>query len=103
MHAARPAGVNEPRPEGVVGTQKILDIVSSLGRDDVCFCLLSGGGSALLPAPVPGITLDDKIRVARILSAAGANIAQLNTVRSQLSRVKGGGLAGLPRRPTRSR
>ncbi|MEX2092232.1 MAG: DUF4147 domain-containing protein, partial [Pirellulales bacterium] len=93
LHAARPAGVNEPRPEGVAGTQRILDIVSSLGPDDVCFCLLSGGGSALLPAPVPDITLDDKIRVARVLSTAGANIAQLNTVRSQLSLVKGGGLA----------
>jgi hydroxypyruvate reductase len=91
--AARPAGVNEPRPEGVIGTRRILEIVSSLGTDDVCFCLLSGGGSALLPAPVLGITLEDKIRVARVLSSAGANIAQLNTVRSQLSLVKGGGLA----------
>jgi hydroxypyruvate reductase len=55
--------------------------------------LWSGGGSALLPAPVPGVSLDDKIRVTRLLSSAGANIAQLNAVRSQLSRVKGGGLA----------
>ena len=93
LHAARPAGVNEPRPEGVEGTQRILEIVSSLGPEDVCFCLLSGGGSALLPAPAPGISLDDKIRVARVLSAAGANIDQLNTVRSQLSLVKAGGLA----------
>jgi hydroxypyruvate reductase len=60
---------------------------------ELCFCLISGGGSALMPAPVESISLDDKILVARILSAAGANIAQLNTVRSQLSRVKGGGLA----------
>ena len=65
LHAARPAGINEPRPEGVAGTQRIIDIVSSLGRDDLCFCLLSGGGSALLPAPAPGVTLEDKIRVAR--------------------------------------
>ena len=62
-------------------------------RDDLCFCLLTGGGSALLPAPVPEISLDDKIRVTQLLSAAGANIEQLNTVRSQLSAVKGGGLA----------
>ncbi len=93
LHAARPASVNEPRPEGVVGTQKIIEIVSSLGPTDLCFCLLSGGGSALLPAPDPGISLDDKIRVARILSAAGADIVQLNTVRRELSLVKGGGLA----------
>jgi hydroxypyruvate reductase len=93
LHAARPAGVNEPRSEGVAGTARILEVVASLGPDDLCLGLWSGGGSALLSAPVPGVSLADKIRVTQLLSAAGANIAQLNTVRSQLSRVKGGGLA----------
>jgi hydroxypyruvate reductase len=93
LHAARPASVNEPRPEGIEGTRRILEIVSSLGRNDLCFCLLSGGGSALLPAPVPEISLDDKIRLTRLLSAAGANIEQLNAVRRQISLIKGGGLA----------
>jgi hydroxypyruvate reductase len=93
LHAARPAGVNEPRAEGVEGTQRILEIVASLGPADLCFCVLTGGGSALLPAPVAGVSLDDKIRVTQLLSAAGANIEQLNTVRRILSRVKGGGLA----------
>jgi len=93
IHPARPAGINEPRPEGVEGTRKLLDIVASLGADDLCLCVLTGGGSALLPAPVPQITLDDKIRVTRRLSAAGANIEQLNAVRRPLSLVKGGGLA----------
>lgn len=93
LHAARPAGVNEPRPEGVEGTAHILEIVSSLGPEDACLCVLTGGGSALLPAPVPGISLEEKIQVTRLLSAAGANIEQLNTVRRQLSLVKGGGLA----------
>jgi glycerate-2-kinase len=93
LHAARPPGVNEPRPEGVVGTQHILEIVSSLEPSDICICVLSGGGSALLPAPVPEITLDDKIQVTQLLSSAGADIEQLNTVRRQLSLVKGGGLA----------
>ena len=93
LHAARPAGVNEPRSEGVEGTQRILQIVSSLGPDDLCFCLLTGGGSALLPAPVPEISLAEKIELTKLLSAAGANIEQLNTVRSQISAVKGGGLA----------
>ncbi|HEY4232935.1 MAG TPA: DUF4147 domain-containing protein [Lacipirellulaceae bacterium] len=93
LHAARPPNVNEPRPEGVAGTHEILKLVSSLGSGDLCFCLISGGGSALLPAPVPGISLDDKISLGRTLSAAGANIEQLNTVRRPLSVVKGGGLA----------
>ena len=93
LHAARPPGVNEPRPEGVEGTEQILKIVSSLGSSDLCFCLLTGGGSALLPAPVPEISLAEKIVLTKLLSAAGANIEQLNTVRSQVSSVKGGGLA----------
>jgi hydroxypyruvate reductase len=76
LHAARP-----------------VDIVSALGPRDLCFCLLTGGGSALLPAPVAEISLAEKVRLTQLLSAAGANIEQLNTVRSQLSAVKGGGLA----------
>ncbi len=93
LHAARPAGVNEPAAEGIFGSEKILHLVGSLGPDDLCLCLISGGGSALLPAPAPGISLADKQAVTRHLSAAGANIAELNTVRKQLSRIKGGGLA----------
>ena len=93
LHAARPAGVNEPRPEGVHGCQEMLRIVESLGPNDLCLCLISGGGSALMPAPVDGITLADKLAVTRFLSAAGATINELNTVRKQLSQLKGGGLA----------
>ncbi len=93
LHAARPAGVNEPTTAGAAGATEILRLVESLEPDDLCLCLLSGGGSALLPAPAEGITLDDKLAVTRHLSAAGANIEQLNTVRKQLSRIKGGGLA----------
>jgi hydroxypyruvate reductase len=93
LHPARPPGVNEPMPEGAAGAEEILRIVSTLGPDDLCLCLLSGGGSALLPAPVEGITLEDKLAVTQLLSAAGANIQQLNIVRKQLSRIKGGGLA----------
>jgi glycerate 2-kinase len=93
LHAARPAGVNEPRPEGVKGTQEIRRIVSSLTQLDICICVLSGGGSALLPAPIDRLPLEEKIRLTRLMSAAGANIEQLNTVRQQLSLVKGGKLA----------
>ncbi|MCH7727458.1 MAG: glycerate-2-kinase family protein, partial [Planctomycetes bacterium] len=93
LHPARPAGVNEPTEEGVAGTEQILRLVGALGPNDLCLCLISGGGSALMPAPVDGISLQDKQAVTKFLSAAGANILQLNTVRKQLSRVKGNGLA----------
>ena len=93
LHPARPAGVNEPTEAGAAGARRILDLVSSLASNDLCICLISGGGSALLPAPVEGVSLADKQAVTRHLSGAGANIEQLNTVRKQLSRIKGGGLA----------
>lgn len=93
LHAARPAGVNEPTQAGLAGAQRILDLVGGLSAADLCLCLISGGGSALLPAPVEAISLEDKLAVTRHLSSAGANIQQLNTVRKQLSRIKGGGLA----------
>jgi hydroxypyruvate reductase len=93
LHAARPAGVNEPTSAGVAGAERVLSMVEALGPRDLCLCLLSGGGSALLPAPLANISLADKQEVTRRLSAAGANIRELNTVRKQLSRIKGGGLA----------
>jgi hydroxypyruvate reductase len=93
LHAARAAGVNEPTAEGVAGSLKILEIVSALGPKDLCLVLISGGGSALLPAPIEGLTLADKQAVTRFLMNAGATIGELNTVRKQLSRIKGGHLA----------
>ncbi len=93
LHAARPAGCNEPCPEGVEGAKRILELVSSCGPEDICVVLLSGGGSALLPAPAPGISLEDKLRVTRLLMSSGASIDELNVVRKQLSSIKGGKLA----------
>lgn len=93
LHAARPPGVNEPTEAGVEGTRRILDLARSLSPDDLCIALISGGASALLPAPARGITLTDKLAVTRHLAAAGADIVQLNTVRKHLSVIKGGGLA----------
>ena len=92
LHPARPAGVNEPTPQAAEGTQRILELVASATESDLVLVLLSGGASALLPAPVPEISLEDKLLVTRFLSGAGANIRQLNTVRKALSRIKGGGL-----------
>lgn len=90
---ARPAHRNEPAPEGVAGARRMLKLVASLRPNDLCICLLSGGGSALTPAPRDGLTLEDKLSVTRFLASRGANIEELNTVRKQLSDFKGGRLA----------
>jgi glycerate 2-kinase len=99
LHAARPAASNHPTAEGVRGALEILDLVAAAGPEDVVLCLLSGGGSALLPAPVPGVTLEDKQQVTRLLHACGATINEMNCVRKHLSRLKGGGLARACRAP----
>ncbi|MCH2212349.1 MAG: DUF4147 domain-containing protein [Fuerstiella sp.] len=93
LHSARPAGVNEPTQAGVDGTVEIMRRVSRLKPNDICITLLSGGGSALLPAPIRGVSLADKLAVTKLLSSSGASIQELNTVRSRISAVKVGGLA----------
>ncbi|MDA0834672.1 MAG: DUF4147 domain-containing protein [Planctomycetota bacterium] len=93
LHAARPAGLNEPTQEGVEGAEHILELVAQAQPEDVVVVLLSGGGSALLPSPKEGMTLADKQVVTRLLMQRGATIHELNTVRKHLSRIKGGGLA----------
>ena len=93
LHAGRPAGVNHPTAAGVAGVEDMLDLVSAAGPDDLGLCLLSGGGSALLPAPVEGVSLEDKQRVTALLHACGATIDEMNCVRKHLSRFKGGRLA----------
>jgi hydroxypyruvate reductase/glycerate 2-kinase len=71
----------------------MLGLLRAAGPDDVCICLLSGGGSALLPAPADGLTLADEQEVTRLLLASGASIGAMNCVRKHLSAVKGGRLA----------
>jgi hydroxypyruvate reductase len=85
--------MNEPTAEGVTGSKKILELVSSLTDSDLCLAVLSGGGSALLPSPVDGVSLRDKQAITRLLMHGGATINELNCVRKQLSQIKGGGLA----------
>jgi hydroxypyruvate reductase len=68
-------------------------MVRGLSADDLVLCLISGGGSALLALPAPGLTLDDKRAVNRALLKSGANIAEMNCVRKHLSAIKGGRLA----------
>ncbi len=93
LYAAREAGSNEPSARGVEGTEKMLRLAQEADSRTLVLCLISGGASALLPAPLPGITLEDKLAVTRHLSSRGVNIEELNEVRRCLSRIKGGGLA----------
>ena len=93
LHPARPQGVNEPTEAGVAGAEEMLRLLASAGPDDVAVCLLSGGGSALLPAPAEGVALSDKQAVTKLLHRSGATINEMNCVRKHLSRVKGGRLA----------
>ncbi len=93
LRAARPAGVNHPTREGVAATEAQLALASAVEPGDVVLCLLSGGGSALLPAPADGLTLEDKQEATRLLHASGATIDEMNCVRKHLSAIKGGRLA----------
>src|SRR5439155_14556561 len=86
-------GSNTPTPDGVTGTERMLDLLATAGLEDVAVCLLSGGGSALLPAPAAGVSLEHKPAVTKLLHACGATINEMNAVRKHLSRVKGGRMA----------
>lgn len=90
-----------PSKEGVEGTRKMLEIKEkySLGPEDLVICLISGGGSALLPFPVKGISLEEKQITTKVLLGSGADIHEINAVRKHISRVKGGQL-GLHFYPT---
>lgn len=89
LEAAHPI----PDEAGVQGTQRILELVRRADEKTLVICLLSGGGSSLLVAPLPGATLEDKQRTTELLLRAGATIDELNAVRKHLSAVKGGRLA----------
>ena len=89
VEAAHPV----PDEAGLTAAGRILDLAKSLGPDDLLLCLISGGGSALLTLPAPGISLDDKQAVNRALLRSGASIGEMNCVRKHLSVIKGGRLA----------
>jgi glycerate 2-kinase len=93
LNVGRPAGVNHPTTAGVAGVRDMLELVKTVGPGDIGLCLLSGGGSALLPAPVESVLLKDKQEVTTLLHACGATIDEMNCVRKHLSAVKGGRLA----------
>jgi glycerate 2-kinase len=87
------AGHPVPDARGEAAAREIRALAESAGADDLLLVLVSGGGSALTPAPVPPITLADKQAMTRLMLAAGANINQLNAVRKHCSLLKGGQLA----------
>lgn len=82
-----------PDEAGLAGSQALLDAVEGLSEDDLVIALISGGGSALLPAPPEGMVLADEIAVNKVLLGSGAPISAMNTVRKHVSRIKGGRLA----------
>ena len=86
------AGHPVPDENGLRAADALLDLVATAGPDDLILCLFSGGGSALAPAPVAGISLADKQETTGLLLACGATIQEINTIRKHLSRLKGGRL-----------
>jgi len=89
VEAAHPV----PDAAGLRAAQRMLETVQGLTAEDMVLCLISGGGSSLLPLPLPGLTLEDKQAVSRALLASGATIREMNCVRRHLSAIKGGRLA----------
>ncbi len=89
VEAAHPV----PDEAGHRSAQRMLELVGHLGADDLVLCLISGGGSALLPLPAAGLTLDLKQGINRALLSSGATIREMNCVRRHLSAIKGGRLA----------
>ncbi|MFX1324531.1 MAG: glycerate kinase [Promethearchaeota archaeon] len=82
-----------PNEGGLKGVISMLKMVEKSQKDDLIFCLISGGGSALLPLPKPGINLDDLKKVNSLLLASGASIQEINVIRKHISEIKGGNLA----------
>jgi len=87
------AGHPVPDDAGMRGAREIMELLTSSEEDDLVLCLISGGGSALTPYPVEGITLADKQDVTRKLLTCGATIQEVNAIRKHLSGIKGGRLA----------
>jgi glycerate 2-kinase len=91
VEAAHPV----PDEAGYLAARRIMEKVSGLSHDDLVVALISGGGSALLPQPAPGMTFEDEQETNRLLLASGAPIGAMNVIRNELSAIKGGRLAAL--------
>ncbi|MBB3645814.1 hydroxypyruvate reductase [Rhizobium sp. BK619] len=93
IEAAHPV----PDAAGLAAASRLVETVSGLTEDDLVIALICGGGSALLPAPPVGLTLEDEIALNEMLLASGAPISAMNVVRKHLSTIKGGRLAAATR------
>jgi hydroxypyruvate reductase len=91
VEAAHPV----PDAAGYLAARRLMELVSGLSPDDLVVALISGGGSALLPQPAPGMTLDDEQALSQVLLASGAPIGVMNVIRNEVSAIKGGRLAAL--------
>ena len=89
VEAAHPV----PDAAGLAASERMLQLVQNLNADDLVVCLISGGGSSLLPLPAPGLSLADKQAINQALLKSGASISEMNCVRRHLSAIKGGRLA----------
>jgi len=82
-----------PDNSGVEGTRRMLEIAEKAEENDLIICLISGGGSSLMPLPKDGVTMEDKRKITEALLKCGATINEINTVRKHISDFKGGWLA----------
>jgi len=87
------AGHPVPDIKGQAGAERIRKLAAKAGKNDLVICLMSGGGSALLPSPSLGLSLTDKQETIQVLLSCGASIHEINAIRKHLSRIKGGQLA----------
>jgi glycerate 2-kinase len=82
-----------PTDESADSTAALAGFLNDSREDDLVFCLVSGGGSALMTLPVEGVSLEDLQALTSLLLASGADITEMNTLRKHLDQIKGGGLA----------
>jgi len=90
-----PAGHPVPDKNGLAAAHAVAELLNSATASDRIIALISGGGSALLPLPVEGVSLADKAATSEVLLGAGFDIVQMNMVRQQLSQLKGGGMSAM--------
>ena len=87
------AGHPFPDERGRLGTRRILEVLHEVSSEDLVVCVISGGGSALMHALAPGVSLEDMQRLTGLMLSAGADIQEINSLRKHLDQIKGGGLA----------